>query len=279
MLAFTRTILLLSCFLAATASAQEKNYRLNLSEPNKPMFLNVELYYGNIEIMGYDGKEVEISIDSVTNKQDKKVQTSTQSNTQKNKPERATQGLKKISNKTLQVSIRESENRVNIEGERSEEFILLTIKVPKNASINADLYRGGEIHVANVSGTLELETWKAAIIAKSVTGPIVAESYDADIVVEFSQFSELNPSSIASHSGDIDITFNTDAKSQVNVQNYKGEIFSGLNAEFVSQDQVKRTADSQSQEIIIGNMLSASINGGNQTLTLVSYSGDFYLRQ
>lgn len=279
MLSTTRIITVLLILLSISVSATEKNYKLTLSAPDKPVKLDVDLYYGSIEIVGYEGKEVEVSIDTIAKKKDENLRPAGKANSQSNNKARSRDGLKKIDNNASQVSIRESNNQVSIQGERSEEFVVLTIKVPKNTSVDAQLYRGGEINIDDVLGELELQTWKASITAKNVNGPIVAETYDAQIIVEFTQFSEQNPSSIASHSGDIDVTLNAKANAKLNIQNYKGDIFSGLATEFVSQDKVERSADRQGQEIVVGNMLTTTLNSGNQTLTVVSYSGDFYIRQ
>lgn len=261
---------------------KEKEYQVDLSKPGEPVNLNVDVYYGSVNVQGYDGEEVIVMVNAradLPKESDVKEKHQQYTRQQQKNPPRSSEGLRKISSNALQVSIRESNNRVYIESERSDKFVEILVRVPKRASVSAEVYRGGEINIDNITGALELETWRAGIVARGVTGPIVAETYDSDIVVAFSQFSEQNPSSIASHSGNIDVTLSNKSKAKIKLQNYKGEIYSGLSADFVSEDQVKRNADRSGQEIVIGSMLAATVNGGEQTLTLVSYSGDFYLRQ
>lgn len=278
-------------FLAAMTAAialasvptfgKEKEYQIDLSNPGESVSLHVDVYYGSVDVQGYDGEEIIVIVNSPEDRPKEpeiKDRRANEQRQKKNAP-RSSEGLRKIKTNALQVSIRESNNRIDIESERSDEFVEIVVRVPKRASVSAELYRGGEIKITNVTGALELETWKAGIVATGVIGPIVAETYDADIVVNFDQFSEQNPSSMASHSGNIDVTLASNSKVKVKVQNYKGEIYSGLSANFVAEDQVKRNADRTRQEIVIGSSLAATINGGEQTLTLVSYNGDFYLRQ
>lgn len=258
-----------------------KEYQLTLSKPDEPVNLKVEVFYGSIDVQGYDGEEILVVVNTPTDRpKESDIKERRQHDRQQKKnPPRSLEGLRKINTNALQVSIRESNNSINIESEHSDKYVEIIVQVPKRASVSAEVYRGGELKISNVSGALELETWRAGIIATSVTGPIVAETYNSDIVVTFSSFSEQNPSSIASHSGNIDVTLSNDSKTKIKVQNYKGQIYSGLDVEFVAEDQVKRNADRSGQEIVIGSMLAATVNGGQQTLTLVSYSGDFYLRQ
>jgi len=65
----------------------------------------------------------------------------------------------------------------------------------------------------------------------------------------------------------------------VNVQTYQGEIFSGLDKDFVDVDEIKKNNKGHKQKIVLGGIMQSKVNGGGQVLSLISYSGNLYIRK
>ena len=135
-----------------------------------------------------------------------------------------------------------------------------------------------DINIDGISGSLELEAYGGMIEAKNISGPIVAETGRTDIVVSFSNFDKTSPSSLTSHMGNVDITLAKKVAANVNVQTYQGEIFSGLDKDFVVIDEIKKNKKGKKQKIVLGGIMQAKVNGGGQALSLTSYSGNLYIR-
>jgi hypothetical protein len=279
------SVLLLACALTATAqSPEEKRYTLNLTDPSQPAHLEVEMRHGEIKIEGYDGDTVEIlaKFSPLSEQQLKQIQSHQHERKAakgQDKPSRSTDGLKVVNNALINLQIQESANRVDITSEFTTYHIDLLVRVPKNSSVDAQLYDGKQIDVSNVTGAIELESWKGDIYASGITGPIVAETYQSAVVVEFAQFNGETPTSLTTYSGDIDITLANSTKAQINVQNYQGQILSGLDAEFVPTESVERNGKGRKQQIVIGGQMSAKLNGGGQDLSIITYTGNVYLRK
>ena len=271
------TVLTLS---SAMAYGVEKKYSLPLSDPSKPASLEIELYNGTVTIEGYNGKTVEIIADISDAKQDGKLNKKMKPKLNKHgsKP-RSTEGLKVVNKSMMRLEIEEDDNEVEITSELMNQHVNLVVKVPMASSLDIEVYQGGDINIKNISGSIELESYQGSIIATGISGPIVAETAGTDIVVSFSDFDKANPSSLTSHTGNVDITLAKNVSANVNVQTYQGELYSGLTQEFIAVDEVKENKKSGKQKIVIGGILQAKVNGGGQDLSLISYSGNLYVRK
>ncbi len=261
------------------ANAAEKGYSLPLSNPGEPVSIDLEVYRGSITLIGYKGDTIEItaktSIFSGKDNDLKRVK----NGMNKNNSSRSTKGLKSVKSQGMKLEIEERNNNVEIISEISNQHVDLIIKVPQRSSLEVELYKGGDINIDNINGGLELEAYQGMIIAKNISGPVVAETASTDIVVSFSDFSKVGPSSLTSHMGNIDITLTKKIAANINVQTYQGEIFSGLDKDFAIVDEIKKNKKGQKQKIVLGGLMQAKVNGGGQTLSLISYSGNLYLRK
>lgn len=266
--------------------AYAQSYSLNLSEPDKPASIEVSVANGSITVVGYEGKTIEITSDMETMKplqdehenDDVIVNVDTGLDDGKRK-KRSMDGLRKVSNKSMQIDIEERNNKVEISSHTRSKEVNLTLKVPYNATLNLGVHKGGDIKVSDVSGPMELGNSRGAIYVENATGPIVAETHRQDIEVTFKSLDQSTPSSLTSHRGSIDITVPKTTKADVQVHTYKGEIYSGLDVDFVANNKIDHKKKGSRQEITIGGLMSAPINGGGQVLKLVTYRGDIYVRQ
>lgn len=289
--------------LTQSAYAIEKTYSLPLSNPGEPVSLEIEVHTGAIYIEGFDGESIEVSatMEEIETNELNKIEriikdVSTELNDgrgnniekigeiisgHKNKhkrTQRSTEGLKSVKNNSMQLEIEEEDNEIEISSEYSTQNVILHIKVPKRTRLDIELYKGGDVEINNISGAIEAEAFKGSIIASGVSGPMVAETHNTDIVVSFDKLNQKNPTSLTSHSGNIDITISKNTAAKVNVQSYKGEILSGLATEFVVSEDVQRKNKGGKQKIVIGGMMSAEVNGGGQDITLATYNGNVYVR-
>lgn len=277
-----KTLLTFLAMLAGSmqvASAEEQNYSLPLSKPGEPVSIDIEVYRGSITLVGYKGDTIEISAKtSVFTGKDKDLK-KVKDKINKNTATRSTEGLKSFKSQGMRLEIKEKNNDIDISSEVSNQHVDLIIKVPQRSSVKIELYKGGDININGVNGGLELEAYQGMIIAENISGPIVAETAHTDIVVSFSDFAKTSPSSLTSHLGNLDITLAKKVAANVNVQTYQGEIFSGLDKDFVVVDEIKKNIKGNKQEIVLGGIMQSKVNGGGQELSLISYSGNLYIRK
>lgn len=268
----------------ANAQDEEKRYSLTLTDPDAPMYLEVDMHNGSVSVTGYDGKTVEIlatmsPLSENDEREARKLRRKAKRDDDDKPRQRNMDGLKPVKNVVFNLEIKESNNRVEIENELSLYHVDVEVKVPRNASVDAELYRGKGITLKDLNGELELQTFKGDIVAHNISGPIVAETHTDDIVVTFSSLSEKSPSSLTTYSGDVDITLEGSIATSLHVKNFQGEILSGLDAPFAASEIVNRKDKGNRQQISIGGQVSAQVNGGGQDLSINTYNGDVYLRK
>ena len=281
--------LIAGCFLLATpALAQqntEKTYTVPVSDASKPVTLEVDIRHGRVVVQGGNNEDVTIIAKTRPLNTEELADVRKNNfgnwnhNNQPAKESRSREGLKPVQNAMLNMEIEQSGNNIEVSSEESTYYVDLVINVPQNTHVEAEMYRGDGITVSNVTGYLELGSWRGDIIAEQIRGPIVAETHQNTIVANFAEFSEASPSSLTTHSGDIDITVSANMAANINVQNFRGEILSGIDAPFNATEQVQRKEGEDKRQIVIGGQLTAKLNNGGQDLTLITYNGDVYVRK
>ncbi len=276
--------LLIVMSTSLSGAAIEKDYSLKLTRPGDPVKLEAEIRFGSITIQGYKGDTVEIkaSFREIEDPELKKIMPKRNywrdDNDKKAKP-RNSDGLKRIVNNAIHLDITEDDNEVEIESEVGNRLIDLLIQVPVKTDVEAEIYAGGDIRVEGITGTLELGNHRGGIQATNINGPIVAETYQSDIVVSFQSYNTEHPSSMTTHHGNIDITIpEKSIKANLMVQSYRGEILSGLSTNFQAAEDVVRKDDNRT-EITIGGAMQATLNGGGQILNAQTYAGNIYVRK
>jgi hypothetical protein len=274
--------------LSSVVSAQqppEKSYSFPVSDPTNPVMLDVNIRHGRIIVEGSDTDQVEIIAKTrlLNDEEMKQIKKHKQKYWKKDKGEsktpRSREGLTPVKSAMLNLAIDQNGNRFDIASDESTYYVEMVISVPVLTNVEAGTYRGDGISINNLNGYMELATWQGDIVAEAISGPVVAETHQNAIIVNFSTFSNDSPSSFTTHSGDIDITIDPKEAATINVRNYQGEILSGLDVEFTATEQVNRREGNDKQEIVIGGQLTATLNQGGQEMTLSTYNGDVYLRK
>jgi len=276
----------ISWLMGVQAEERKVTHNLELSDPNKPALIEVSLMQGKVNVEGYKGKTVEIvatvrELSQVrsSNLEDVISAEIVKSLEREEKIARPSiKGLKKVKKTNVNVNIEERNNKVSIESHSSRQNIELSLRVPFNSNLELAVNKGKGIFVNNVYGNIEIESARGPISAKGVKGSIVAESARSDLTVVFDEFNLKKPSSLTVHRGNIDVTLPKKASVNIEVKNYEGEIYSGLNTKFESIDKVEKGSSRGHQQITIGGSMQAKVNGGKQKLLLNTFRGDMFIR-
>lgn len=269
------TLLLCSLSLAAKERVFERS--IQLAKPDKPAKIEVMVMNGAITVEGYKGDTVQVlanakHLEKVDKKKAKKVKNS--------QPEKSKKGLKRVTNTALKLQIESKGNSLSIASINRNQHVNLVLKVPFNSNLEMHLMQGDDININNVKGSIDVQNIRGDIRAIGITGPIVAESMGKELVVVFDKFDTSKPSSLNAHRGDIDISLPKKSKVLVEVKNYQGEIYSGLDVEFASVDSVEEDDSGESNHMtIIGGSMAAAMNGGTQKLMINSFKGDIFVRK
>lgn len=277
----TVLVLILLSSTSLAASERKINESINLSKPDAKSKIDVSLYRGSITIEGYKGKGVEISakIKGLENIAKKSKSQNSPKKESKEAADPRLKGLKKVFNTAVQLEIEEDDNVISISSMNRKQHIDLILKVPFSADLELVVQNGDDIKISNVHGDIEVINARGGITATGVKGTIVAECARNDLTVVFEKFSTQKPSSLNAHRGSIDVSLPKNSQVAIEVKNYQGEIYSGIDAEFENTDSVKNQTSSGGQQITIGEAMLARMNGGTQKLMLNTYRGNVYVRE
>lgn len=262
-------IILLSFFTTINLHAQEtEEIKIPLSNPNARAMLDVEIRTGPITVIGTARKDILIKYSPLGKSKKHKS---------KNKS-KSKDGLKKITNASIDLEISESDNRVKVRSESWNQGIILEIEVPKDIDLKIDTYNHGDIEIDNISGSLELTSYNGPITATKISGSVLADTYNGKILATFDKVTPDEPMAFTNYNGGLDLTFPTDLKATFKISNKRGDIYTGYDM-VMSKQKIEKEENPGSYRIQLGKWITGSINGGGAEITLENHNGDVYIRK
>jgi hypothetical protein len=253
-------------------SAQSKNSQelvVPLSDPGKPVTLECHVISGSIHVIGYDGKDVVVTV----------YMDSTRREEEGDEPG----GMKRIGAAGgMDIRADEHDNIVQINtGELNSKIAAITIKVPQNtARVDVGTVNGGDVNVSDVSGKIEIGNVNGAITAKGISGSVVANTVNGNVIVTFKSVDAQTAMAFSSLNGKIDVTLPADSKANLKMKSSNGEIFSDFDvAVDKTTPKVETRNEDHYHEIKIDGWVYGKINGGGPEIMMQSTFGKIYLRK
>jgi len=247
---------LLTLCVTGRLSAQEFKVTVDNTTESE---LSLEHFPGDLPIEGYSGNEIIISTDAGRFEQ----------------PDRA-KGLKPVygggtDNTGIALYMEKNGNKISFHC-----LLPITkdanyrIRVPENLvlKIHRGCERGGETTISNMKSEVDFDGCHEVHL-KNVTGPLVISTIDGGVNVVFSDISKDKSISIASISGEVDVTVPAKAGVDVEMSNISGNMYTDFDL----------ATDNKDMKRVGGNSVHATLNGGGTELKLHNISGNIYLRK
>lgn len=257
---------------AQTKNAQEMT--VPLSDPGKPATIEAKLLSGSIKVIGYDGKDVVITVFLDSTKEAEREEEDRDDDSK---------GMKRIgSTGGLDVRAEEHDNVVHINsGSLQNKLVSLTIKVPHNtARIDVGTVNGGEITVSDVSGKIEISNVNGGIKATGISGSVVANTVNGDVIVKFKSVDGNTGMAFSSLNGKIDVTIPADTKANLKLRSDRNDIFTDFD---MTVDKTRPTLEKKDEDhfhqIKIDDWVTGKINGGGPEIMMQSQFGSIYIRK
>jgi lia operon protein LiaG len=255
----TKLVLLTSLSVLWTSfSLNSQDYKIPV-ENAKDGILSLSGFSGDITLEGYPGNEIIFTSDNLS----------------KESPERA-KGLKPVypagtDNTGIGLSVEKNGNQVTVTCllpfTRNDEY---TIKVPENLSlkIQSSCENYNDLFVKKMKNEIEIQTC-GAINLTDVSGPLVLSTISGDINVALAGVNMDKPFSINSVSGEIDITLPAKITADIEMGSVSGAMYSDFDLNSGDKDM----------KHVGGNHLTSKLNGGGTRFSIVTVSGNIYLRK
>jgi hypothetical protein len=262
-----------------SGSAQERIDRITvpLTDPARPLVLDIDLYAGIVDVGASEGNAVTIEATAVVTRRARQAAQRSGSRTTD-----AT-GLTRLPQGTA-LDIEETNNVVSVKGP-SGQRIDLTIRVPVRTSLRLKKSAPGSpaspgtITVRGVEGDLEIHTEAGAITLSDVAGSVVAHSTHGSVSATVRRVTPDRPMAFTSYSGDIDVTLPASVKADFILLSDRRDVFTDfeLQARNSSVPTEKRPGGGFIRKG--GAPIRGLANGGGPEFELQSYAGNVNLRK
>ena len=249
-------ITLLLFFGATQLFAQEYKISVQNTKEGKLILKN---FSGELPVEGYSGSEIIIT-----------------SNSEKFTPPERAKGLTAVypsgsDNTGIGLDVQKTGNQIVVTcllpfTNRGDYKIM----VPDNLALEVEsgCERASQISVSGTKNEIEIKNCHD-IILKSVTGPLILSTISGNIDVTFSTINTEKPFSVNTISGDIDITLPSKTPTDLSLRTINGGFYSDFEFSDTRKDLKK----------IGGNEMNFALNGGGQKFSIVTVSGNIYLRK
>jgi len=246
-------------------SASDQRIAVPLTDPSRPVRLEVDLFSGQIEIEGYDGREVVIVARNETATQVEPGDTG---------------GMKRIPNTALGLTVEEQQNAVRVSGDWRNRTVSVLIRVPTRTSASVTSVTGGNIVVRGLTGELELQNTNGGIEATGIRGSAVAHSTNGSVEVSFVEVTPDKPMSFSTLNGNVDVSFPAGTKADLRIEPGRGEILTDFDFELVpTAPTVEQSERGGGYRVDVGQDVRARIGGGGPTYHFKTFNGTIYVRK
>ncbi len=263
----------------AAGSASEM-IKVPLTDANRPVTLKVHLIYGSITVKAYKGKEVLIQPMPSEKSGKSNWSSGREREREREAKESATQGLKRIPNTSMNLSVEEENNFVTIQAGHPNRHGDLMIQTPTNTSLKLKTINNGDIVVEGVNGEIEVENINGNITLKQISGSAIAHALNGTLTASFVSLATDKPTSFSSMNGKVDITLPASTKANVLMKTQQGEVYSDFDIKLGAQQaKVEETRDKNGKyRMKMDNTMRGTINGGGAELQCTNFNGDVYIR-
>jgi lia operon protein LiaG len=250
-------LIVLGVAICCAISLHAQDYKITVQNTQDGK-LKLNDFPGDLPIEGYRGNEIIITSDHSS------------------KPPERAKGLKAVyasgtDNTGIGVSVEKNGNEVTLQCllpvTQSANY---KIKVPDNFTVRLknECGHSGDVTAKDLKGEIEIENC-GGIKLSNVSGPVVLSTISGNINVAFTSLNKDKPISIASISGEIDVTVPDKAGLDLQMDNVSGSIYSDF--DFPSNDKKMKR--------IGGNSVGSKLNGGGVDFKISNVSGNIYLRK
>jgi hypothetical protein len=251
--------------VASLAQDDKEKIVVPLTTPGKAGTLEVGLVYGSIKVTGYDGKDVIVTT------------------FMKNKgyhSEATKGGMKRIENRSMQMTVEEKDNNVQISTDSWNHTLGIEVLVPSNFSLKLSTVNDGDILVDNVKGEIEANNVNGEIKMTNISGSALLNTVNGDVFINFKEVTAGKPMAFTTLNGDVDVTFPPLAKFNLKMKSEQGEIYSDFDFETIKVDpRVENVNKGNYKKYTIESWVNGKVNGGGPEMLLKTMNGDILIRK
>jgi DUF4097 and DUF4098 domain-containing protein YvlB len=227
---------------------------VNFSDPSRPGLLRVNWNTGSISVRSHAGKDVIVRSRAFDNRG----------------RGRPAQDLN-----ASRLSVEENNNVISItRGSGSPAD--LEIEVPVKTNLNIKALNGRAIVAEGIEGEIEVSSTNADVRLTNVSGSVIADSTNGNVIVSLRDMAPVRSMSFASMNGNVDVTLPSSTKANLRIQVQNGDAITEF--EILLRPTLGQEAP-QNRGRSSGRTTIGTINGGGTELALRTLNGNIYIRK
>jgi hypothetical protein len=261
------------------AQKEEEPLKLSFSKPDEPGFITIEIFQGNVNIQGYEGKEV--ILDASPGEQEVnelEIPELPIPDQEAGNEEISKEGLKKIKSSSFDVKVIEEENKIMIRSGLSPNYQNYNIKVPYNCSFKISTVNGN-ISVNDIKGELEINSVNGQVNLAKITGSVVASTVNGTIKIGFKDISPDAPMAFSTVNSPIDVTLPSNTKATLKMKTDMGDIYTNFDMDIKEEQEKTHKEYSHGSSTGWTKWTTGKINGGGPEFVFKSLHGDIHVRK
>ena len=260
---------LIGLLLVGSLQAQQSEVVVPFSNPDEGKYLKIKLFNGTLTIKGADRNDILVKYEAIKDDDHEDLEA----------PKEA-QGLRKISDNSMNLSIGEKGNKAYVKSENWARPLNLTLEVPRDIELDIEKNMGGQLDVSDVHGDINAECAVGSISIDGVRGIVNASTAAGEIAIVFDQIPQPKAMMITNQTGNIDLTLPSDYKADLKMKTGWGEIYSDLDIETLPvKPEITKKDEEGEFKVVTDIWTHAKLNGGGDEVVLKSMMGNIYLRK
>lgn len=259
-------VFIVALLAALPLFAQNEPIVVPITDPGKPISLQISRTQGSIEIEGADVSEIQIVLQTPEAKE----------------PKPRSDGLRRVPNVSMGLIAEEQNNVVKVALQPNAHGPVL-LRVPRRVNLVASTVNGGDIRVRGLTGELELRNTNGSIYAEDVSGTVVASTTNGKVRVRLLNVTDDRAMSFSTLNGDIDVTLPATTKANLQMKTVNGEILTDFDMNIQASPATVKRGEARSRggspyRVEVDRNVVATINGGGAAYHFRTFNGDIVIR-
>ena len=238
-----------------------------LSDPSRPVLIDVSLVQGSITVRGTTRKDVLVTARPETDRPSRRYD-----------PDAT--GMRRIP-QTSGFRITEDANRIKVSSDSPNRSITFEIEAPARANLKLSTVNGGEILVENIEGELTVSNTNGGITLNDVAGTVTAGTTNGSVRASLTRVTADKQMAFTSLNGAVDVTLPPSTKANLRMRSDNGDVYSDFDVQLAASAPVVQESRGSNGRYRISRNRSivGAINGGGPEFELRTFNSNVYVRK
>jgi DUF4097 and DUF4098 domain-containing protein YvlB len=257
-----------------STDADVERIPVTLTDPSRPVQLEVQAGRGSITVRGSDRRDIVIEA---------RVRGSAggRGRNGRSGDPGTTTGLRRLT-QLPSFAVEEDNNRVSVNSGFGQNRALdFDIQVPTRTSVRLQTMNDGAIAVENLDGELEVNNLNGPITLTRVAGSVVAHTLNGRVLATITRITAQKAMAFTTLNGTVDVTLPASLKADFKLRSDQGDIFTDFDLQMkpaASSVQDTRREGGR-YRIEVNRAIAGSVNGGGPEIEIRTHNGNIFVRK